>query len=131
LEHSAITNVSEDNCSIPSTKLFFDRIRKTYTEYSIPIHLFMDNARYQKAYEVQEYAKKLNIVLEYLPPYSPNLNLIERFWKFTKKIIVRNKYYETFDSFVSAFTSFFQSLDLYKSSLESLLTLNFEIITNN
>jgi len=90
----------------------------------------MDNARYQKAYEVQSHAATLNIVLEYLPPYSPNLNLIERFWKFTKKTIVRNKYYATFDSFVSAFESFFRSLDSYKAALGSLLTLNFEIITD-
>lgn len=55
-----------------------------------PIHLFLDNARYQKYYTVQDYAKEKNIVLEYLPAYSPNLNLIERFWKFTKKVLVRN-----------------------------------------
>ncbi len=130
LECTAITNISEENCNITSTKSFFDLIRKTYIDLSTPIHLFMDNARYQKAYEVQEYADTLNIVLEYLPPYSPNLNLIERFWKFTKKIVVRNKYYEAFGSFVSAFKSFFQSLDSYKSSLKSLLTLKFEIINN-
>lgn len=97
---------------------------------NIPIHLFLDNARYQKCYSVQEYAKKKNIILEYLPAYSPNLNLIERFWKFTKKILVRNQYYETFDEFRKAFETFFSTLDQHKTDLESLLTLKFEIIMN-
>lgn len=48
------------------------------------IHIILDNAAYQKCNAVKDVAKKLNITLEYIPPYSPNLNLIERFWKFVK-----------------------------------------------
>ncbi len=43
-------------------------------------------------------AEKLGIVLEYIPPYSPNLNLIERIWKFVKGEL-RSKYYGDFESF--------------------------------
>ncbi len=123
------TMIEEENCDQSSTKRFFDLIREEYPD-TTPIHLFLDNAKYQKCYTVQEYAQEKNIVLEYLPPYSPNLNLIERFWKFTKKVLVRNQYYETFDEFHKAFESFFLSLDDYRTSLESLLTLKFEIIGN-
>ncbi len=52
------------------------------SEYKwLSLHLVLDNARYQKCAVVQELAEKLGIVLEYIPPYSPNLNLIERIWK--------------------------------------------------
>ena len=51
----------------------------------MPITLVLDNARYQKCYLVQRLALSLNIELLYIPPYSPNLNLIERLWKFVNK----------------------------------------------
>jgi transposase len=51
----------------------------------LPITLVLDNARYQKCIIVRELAAELNIELLYLLAYSPNLNLIERLWKFVKK----------------------------------------------
>jgi len=69
------------------------------SEYKgLPVHLVLDNARYQKCTAVQELAEKLGIALEYIPPYSPNLNLIERIWKFVKGEL-RSKYYGDFESF--------------------------------
>lgn len=62
------------------------------------VHLVLDNARYQKCKPVQELISKLNIHLEYIPPYSPNLNLIERVWKFVKSEL-RTKYYDDFSLF--------------------------------
>ena len=52
---------------------------------TVPITLVLDNARYQKCHLVRNLAATLNIELLYLPTYSPNLNLIERLWKFVKK----------------------------------------------
>src|SRR5262245_58200338 len=54
------------------------------------ILLYLDNARYQHARMVREWveahkAQGVEFVLEFLPPYSPNLNLIERLWKFLRK----------------------------------------------
>lgn len=108
--------VEKENCDQESIMRFFDQIRReeAYRDVTAPIHLFLDNARYQKCYTVQAYAKETNIILQYLPPYSPNLNLIERFWKFMKKVLVRNQYYETFDEFKNAFETFFASLDQYQ-----------------
>lgn len=48
------------------------------------IHMVLDNAKYQKCECVQKLAEQLNIHLVYLPTYSPNLNLIERLWRFVK-----------------------------------------------
>jgi transposase len=58
----------------------------------IPITLVLDNARYQKCKVVTALALQLNIDLLYPPAYSPNLNLIERLWKFVKKKTLYSKY---------------------------------------
>ena len=74
-------------------------LRQVASEYKdLPVHLILDNARYQKCASVQELAGKLGIALEYIPPYSPNLNRIERIWKFVKGEL-RSKYYGDFESF--------------------------------
>lgn len=76
-----------------------DLLRKISVEYGGKgIHLVLDNARYQKCKAVQELAEELGIFLVYIPPYSPNLNLIERLWKFVKGKL-RTKYYDQFDIF--------------------------------
>jgi len=63
-----------------------------------PVHIVLDNARYQKCEVVRNLAQELGIVLHYIPPYSPNLNLIERLWKHVKARL-RSKYYDRFDDF--------------------------------
>lgn len=92
------------------------------------IYLILDNARYQKCQIVQQTAQKLNIRLVYLPAYSPNLNLIERLWRFTKKKILYNKFYSSFDEFKIAITDCFDNMknNDCKHELNSLLTLNFQ-----
>ena len=68
------------------------------------------------------------IILLFLPPYAPNLNLIERLWKFFKKKILANRYYETFPEFRKESLSFFRKLSKFTRELDSLLTDNFQII---
>lgn len=88
-----------------------DMLRKVAAEYSgKKVHLVLDNARYQKCRIVQELAIQLNIQLEYIPPYSPNLNLIERIWKFVKGEI-SSKYYDDFDAFKQKIDSIVSSTD--------------------
>jgi transposase len=94
---------------------------------SVPITLVMDNARYQRCALVQDFAKQLHIELLFLPSYSPNLNLIERLWKFLKKKCLYSTYYENFDAFRTAITAFLDHPhQQYKDDLDSLLTLNFQ-----
>jgi len=74
-------------------------LRQAASEYKgRPVHLVLDNTRYQKCAAVQKLAGEPGIVLEYIPPCSQNLNLIERIWKFTKSEL-RSKYYGDFESF--------------------------------
>ncbi len=94
---------------------------------SIPITLVLDNARYQKCGVVMDLAKTLNIELLYLTAYSPNLNLIERLWKFLKKQCLYSIYYADFQVFKEAITACLnQCHTTYKSDLDSLLTLRFQ-----
>jgi transposase len=74
-----------------------ERLKKIADQYAgLPITVVLDNARYQKCKLVQELALSLSIELLYLPAYSPNLNLIERLWKFVKKKCLWSKYYQDF-----------------------------------
>lgn len=82
------------------------KLRAEYTDKSL--HIVLDNARYQKCKVVQELAKNLQIYLEYIPPYSPNLNLIERLWKFVKGKL-RTKYYDDFSFFCEKIDSIIDS----------------------
>ena len=92
------------------------------------IHIICDNARYYRSQVVTEYVLDSKIELIFLPPYAPNLNLIERYWRFFKKKILYGKYYETFALFKQACDEFFAAAELYKKELSSLLTENFQII---
>jgi transposase len=74
-----------------------------------------------------EHAARLGIELLFLPPYSPNLNLIERLWKFVKKQCLYSKYYERFESFKQAISDCLTSASTnYKDDLKSLFRLNFQ-----
>jgi len=94
---------------------------------AVPITVFLDNARYQKCALVQTMAAHLNIELCYLPAYSPNLNLIERVWKFVKKQSLYSKYYADFASFKAAIETCVREMPTtHKAALDSLLTLRFQ-----
>ena len=93
----------------------------------VPITLVLDNARYQKCELVKALAASLQIELLYLPAYSPNLNLIERVWKFVKKTCLYSTYYANFHDFKQAISACLaQTHTTYKKELDSLLTLKFQ-----
>jgi transposase len=89
--------------------------------------IFCDNVRYQHAKIVREHFENTNIEFHFLPAYSPNLNLIERLWKFMKAKVL-SKYYPTFEEFVQAIRDFLSHLDRYADQLASLMTEEFEIL---
>jgi transposase len=87
-----------------------------------PIRLVFDNASYQKCYLVQHTAAVLGIEFVYIPPYSPNLNLIERLWKFVKAEL-RTKYYDDFNVFKKRIDEIVSSTDKdNKMHIDSLIT---------
>jgi transposase len=96
----------------------------------LPIKIILDNAPYQRCKKVQEYALSLNIELVFLPSYSPQFNLIERFWKFLKKKCLYSKYYENFQLFKEAINEFIENINKYKKELKTLITPNFQTFEN-
>ena len=96
-----------------------------------PITLVLDNARYQRNAVVQALASQLGITLLYLPSYSPNLNLIERLWKFIKRRALYGRYHPTFADFRAAIEETLANLPTtHATNLTSLMTLNFQRFEN-
>jgi transposase len=92
-----------------------------------PITLVLDNARYQHCVLVMDLAKSLKIHLEFLPSYSPNLNLIERLWKFIKKQVLYGRHYATFQEFCAAIDGCLAKIPTdHREKLKSLMTHNFQ-----
>jgi transposase len=94
----------------------------------LPITLVLDNARYQKCALVQALAESLGIELLYLPSYSPNLNLIERLWRFVRKESLDSTYYEDFGQFAAAIDRCLDGLPtVHKREMKTLMTHKFQM----
>jgi transposase len=95
--------ISVCNDTYINSESICDLLRKlSKRNRGLPIKIVLDNARYQRCKKVQECALSLGIELVFLPSYSPQFNLIERFWKFLKGKCLYSKYYESFQLFKEA-----------------------------
>ena len=93
------------------------------------IHIILDNASYHHANLITNYLKKQRrIKLVFLPPYSPNLNPIERLWKLMHQKLTWNHYFPTYKEFRNKTLTFFRNLSKYKPELDTLLTDNFQLL---
>ena len=94
------------------------------------IHLYSDNARYYKCNLLREFLAQYQekIVWHYLPPYSPNLNLIERLWKYIRKDVINTFYYEKFNDFKDAIWKKIDNLVNEKDELASFIGTDFHLI---
>jgi transposase len=125
-----LTTVANDGYITATTVCeMLHKLAEQYAGRSIVIVL--DNARYQRCQLVQDLAVELGIKLEWLPSYSPNLNLIERLWKFVKKKSLYNVYYETFAEFVAGIMDCLNRAETdYKDELNTLMQPNFQDLKN-
>jgi transposase len=123
--HELIMVTNEDYIN---SKSVCDLLRKiAELGLGLPITLVLDNARYQKCALVLDLAKELDIELLYLTADSPNLNLIERLWKFVKKQCLYSIYYSDFTAFKKAITDCLEQCHTtHKQELSSLLTWRFQ-----
>jgi len=124
--HAVIVREDESINAI-STIALLSKVEEAYP-LAVIIYIICDNARYYRSKLVGQFLETSKIQLVFLPPYSPNLNLIERLWKFMKKKILYNKYYEKFDVFKKTTLGFFEDIQQYKPELDSLLTNNFQLL---
>jgi transposase len=113
----------------PEMVAFFAEIEARYPA-ARTITLIADNATCNRAAVVREWLARpgcrMRVVC--LPPYAPNLNLIERLWWFFKKKALWNTHYPSFADFRSAIRGFFDNLSQWKAELASLLTNRFHLI---
>src|SRR5512135_3937462 len=94
----------------------------------LPITLVLDNARYPKCAPVQTLAASLGIELLYLPSYSPNLNLIERLWRFVRQESLNSTYDESSEQFTTAIDQCLDGLHtVHKGEMETLMSHNFQM----
>ncbi len=112
-----------------STIRFFKKIEDAYPEKR-QIHVFCDNAPYYRNATVKEYLQGSKIKLHFLPPYSPNLNPIERLWKWMKERVIYNTYYEHFEDFKDAIFGFFSLLSGAGMNSELKETLRHRVSDN-
>jgi transposase len=94
--------------------------------------IYLDNARYQHANILKEWIEKtkkesgVTFDLKHLPAYSPNLNLIERLWKFLRKEALQ-KWHPTFEDMQKAVADVLDNLPRYRKQLETLMTERFHL----
>ena len=112
---------------------YFEWLREyAYTDQSRSLHIVLDNARYQHCNVVKHKAASLNIVLEFLPAYSPNLNLIERLWRYLKKILAK-QYHECKNTFSNAVVNLLESLEseIHQTKIWTLLNPKYQQFENS
>ena len=126
--HGTRAFVSVTNTTVVNTDTMCALLRKIATlGLAGPVTVVLGNARYQRNKVVQALAAELSITLLYLPSYSPNLNLIERLWRFRKRKSVYGKYHPNFAAFRAAIEGTLSQLGTtHPDALASLMTVNFQ-----
>jgi transposase len=121
--------IAVTNTTVVNTETMCELLRKIAGSGLIgPITLVLDNARYQHNAAVKALASELGITLMFLPSYSPNLNLIERLWKFVKRRALYGRYHPTFAAFRAAVEEVLVGhSSTYAEQLKTLMTLNFQL----
>lgn len=124
--------IAVTNTTVVNTETMCELLRKIAAAgLTGPITLVLDNARYQRNAVVQGLAAELGITLLFLPSYSPNLNLIERLWKFIKRNRLYGRYYATFAEFRLGIEGCLSELSsTHSAALKKLMTLNFQTFQN-
>lgn len=130
IRHEAITLTNDTIVNQETFCALLDKIASVYAASGLPIMLALDNARYQKCQSVFDKAEALGIELLYLPAYSPNLNLIERLWRFVKKQVLYSTHYDTFAAFKESIDACLRDLGTrFKSKMQTLMTMKFQLFS--
>jgi len=120
------------NTTVVNTDTMCELLRVVASQGRVgSVTLVLDNAKYQRNDTVQALAAELGLELLFLPSYSPNLNLIERLWRFTKRRAVYGKYHPTFAAFRAAIEDVLDQVPTtHAEKLTSLMTLKFQEFEN-
>lgn len=123
-----VTHFSE-TINAQTTMELFDKIQLDYKDKTT-IYLIIDNATYYKNKDVKAYLEKqgCRIKLKFLPSYSPNLNFIERLWKYMKKYIIGVTYREKFKQFEEDIHYFFDNIDQHEEKLRKFIGTELHLV---
>lgn len=127
VSHELITVTNETYITATQVCQLLERLAQRAENTAVTVVL--DNARYQRCKLVMQRAVELNIELLFLPPYSPNLNLIERLWRFVRRECLYARYYESFEPFKQAINDCLaETQGRHRNALKSWLTLKFQVL---
>lgn len=121
-----VTIIESETIDDESTIQLLEILEKKYL-LAAAIFVILDNAKYHYSRKVRRFLESSKIKLVFLPSYSPNLNLIERLWKFFKKKVLYNTYYEKIKDFRQACIKFFRNINSYRDELASIMSGGFEL----
>lgn len=129
LEQLRVTTHFAQTLNAQTTMELFDKIQLVYKDKTT-IYVIIDNATYYKNKDVKAYLEKQDcrIKLIFLPAYSPNLNFIERLWKFMKKYIIGVKYRDKFEEFENDITQFFENISQYEDRLRQFIGTEMHLV---
>jgi transposase len=123
-----IVSCQPEHVNAETTVSFFDQIKATYP-CAPSIHMILDQSGYHRSLLVRDEALKRNIVLHYLPPYSPNLNPIERLWKVMNEEVRNNVFFTSAKHFRDSISDFFETkAPKMAQSLRERINDNFQTI---
>jgi len=133
ITHDLITVCNTSYINALSVVELLEKIHEKHKTDTLPISIFLDNAKYQHCNIVKTKAIELGIELMFLPSYSPNLNIIERLWKWLKKDCLNCKYYDKFGKFTEAIDNSLNKVanGIVCEELDTLLSLNFQTFNNS
>lgn len=126
IETLDVTIIESKTVNAESTINLLQTIEQKYF-MATEIVLILDNARYHYSKEVKAYLLDSKVRLVFLPSYSPNLNPIERLWKYFKKVVLYNTYYESLDKFRRACINFFKNIDDHIEELVPIIQADFDL----
>jgi transposase len=107
LERADVIVDYPEKVNAKSTVKTFMKIEAYYPEAKT-INIILDNAGSHRSVTVREHVANSKINLIFLPPYSPNLNLMERVWGLLRRQLLGNSFHETFSEFKNSIKSFFK-----------------------
>lgn len=125
LDNHDVEYTKVDWVNAESIQAFLQQLMDANTNKST-LHLIWDNAGYHKSKEIQDFVADTNIKLHFSPPYSPNLNPIERLWKIMHEQVTYNRYYEKVADFTEGILNFFKNIHEIKTSIRSRINDHFQ-----
>lgn len=125
--YEVIPLVSESNVNAESTIQLLEYLEELYPLAAV-IYVILDNAKYHYSKSVQKWEQSSRVKLVFLPPYSPELNLIERLWRIFKKKVLYNKYFEKFEDFKKSCIDFFSNQDEHYEEIASIMGSGLEAV---